>query len=115
MLPILFCALLCGCPKPGPADGGEPFECTVSAPTSCEQPQLRWVDVQPVVQKNCGPCHDGSGDQWPLNSYTDVADWADTVRDWVADCSMPPQDAGIPMTDAEKLVILDWLRCGFMQ
>jgi hypothetical protein len=27
----------------------------------------------------------------------------------------PPEDAGGLMTDAEKLLVLEWLRCGFPQ
>jgi hypothetical protein len=31
----------------------------------------------------------------------------------VADCSMPPEDAGTVMTNAERVQVLDWLRCGY--
>ena len=31
----------------------------------------------------------------------------------VGPCDGPPPDAGVPMTNEERLTILTWLRCGF--
>ena len=115
--PILLALLLAGCPPdPGPTDGGA-LACTVEAPTSCERPELRYSDVKPIIDQTCVGCHDATfGDgPWPLASYTDVADWADTVRDDIANCSMPPPDGGMSITDEQRRLVLDWLRCGFMQ
>jgi hypothetical protein len=30
-------------------------------------------------------------------------------------CTMPPPDAGVPMSDEERESILIWIRCGFLE
>lgn len=87
----------------------------VTAPTACTQTQLRWADVEPIILARCTPCHDGSQPQWPLQAYTEVADWADIIRQDVVDCTMPPLDAGVNvgMTNVERRLILDWIKCDF--
>ena len=80
------------------------------------KPDLRWADVKPLFDRHCVPCHYGQpGGPWPMQSYSDVADWFDVVRADIAFCVMPPADAGSLMTDEERLLILDWLRCDFPQ
>ena len=51
---------------------------------------------------------------WPLNDYELVADWADLIRADLLNCSMPPADAaaGAAMTDADRVVLLNWILCG---
>lgn len=114
----LFVMVLSACPPPPPpppADAGPSEECLVTAPTTCTQTQLRWADIEPIIQQRCVPCHDGSQPQWPLRTYTDVADWSDIVRQNVVDCAMPPLDGGIQvgMTNVERRLILDWIKCDF--
>jgi hypothetical protein len=119
LFPLLVVTFTAGaaCPlDPGGRDAGA-LVCEVTAPTECTRPELRFADVQPIINRACVPCHDAEfGGPWPLVSHMDVADWADTVRDDIANCFMPPpEDAGGLMTDAEKLLVLEWLRCGFPQ
>lgn len=91
-------------------------ECSVTAPTSCTQESLRYEDVAPIFQQRCASCHGATkGGPWPLNTYSNVADWADTVRDELVTCAMPPPDMGTGLTNAERLKILDWLRCDYPQ
>jgi hypothetical protein len=52
------------------------------------------------------------GGPWPLDTYEDVADWKDTIRDDVLDCSMPPPGGGVSLSNADRLAILSWVRCG---
>lgn len=96
-------------------DAGPSEECLVTAPTTCTQTQLRWADIEPVIVSRCQPCHDGSQPQWPLRTYSDVADWADIVRQHVVDCTMPPLDGGLQvgMTNVERRLILDWIKCSY--
>jgi hypothetical protein len=90
-----------------------PIVCSVRAPTSCPDPAPRYADVAAVIALRCESCHSPRWHgPWPLDRYEHVADWQDTVRANMLDCSMPPPDAGIAMADAERMVILNWLRCG---
>jgi hypothetical protein len=95
-------------------DGGA-LAC-VPAPTVCPAPAPTWTDVSPIFQNICVQCHNGMiGGPWPLMQYQHVADWRDLVRAMVIDCSMPPPDAGVPMTDEERIAILTWILCGAPQ
>ena len=103
-----------GCPTPAKPDAG--VTCTVVAPETCASPALRFADVKPLFEVHCVMCHYGElGGPWSLKTHTDIADWAGEVRDDIADCSMPPADAGTTMTDGERALILDWLRCGALE
>lgn len=105
-----------------PTDGGvdperdsgvEPIECNVVAPTACTDPNLKYADVQPIIQTHCVSCHDGTQDQWPLTSYSHVADWYDDIRSRLLTCGMPPPDSEVTMTTDERETILHWIRCGY--
>lgn len=114
---FLVAALTFGCPQPPPPpDGGSELTCDVEAPTSCTS-NATYADIQPVVQKNCVVCHHGTDPlgPWPLTSWQDLKDWEDAIRDDIVACNMPPSDAGIPMTNEERLQILEWVRCGSPQ
>ncbi len=98
------------------ADGGDDSmlaACAVAAPTACPSPPPHFADVQPIFAARCGQCHDGTGPEWPLKEYRQVADWQDSIRDRVLDCSMPPPESRIPMTVAERVAVLTWIKCGF--
>ena len=89
------------------------MDCDAVLPTACTHPDVSFKkDVQPIIAARCGSCHDGRGEQWPLVDYSHVADWAGEVRAMVADCSMPPPDAGVAMPTSERQTILEWVRCG---
>jgi len=121
--PLLLAALAAaGCRQAATADepdGGTTEDagallCTIQPPTVCPDPMPHWPDVQPIFQQRCDQCHNGlPGGPWPLVQYQHVADWYDVVRAMLLDCSMPPPDAGVPMTDEERTAILTWLLCGF--
>jgi uncharacterized membrane protein len=114
----LAALVLFGCPQlprpdGGSGDGGVGEVCMVTAPTACTQTQLGWAQIEPIIVAHCTICHDGSQPQWPLRTYSDVADWADIVRGDVVGCTMPPPESGSAMTNAERLLILEWIKCGF--
>jgi hypothetical protein len=87
--------------------------CKAKAPLSCTDPSPRWSDVYPIFMRRCTSCHNGAGEEWPLNSYQHVADWYGEIRAQMLACTMPPLDAGIEMPVAERQTILSWIRCGF--
>jgi len=112
------CALLPGCSTPGsPASDAaseDPLVCSVTAPVACPSAVPGYAaDVAPIIERRCLSCHSGSTlGPWPLTAYQHVADWQDMIRSQLLDCTMPPPEAGIPMTNAERLSILLWIRCG---
>ncbi|MET0343200.1 MAG: hypothetical protein ABW252_19485 [Polyangiales bacterium] len=107
---------------PAPVDAGEssrgdgavPVSCPVDPPTSCPDAGApRYADVAPIVQRRCESCHSPfwSG-PWPLHTVGHLRDWADDVRTNLINCTMPPPDAGVPITKDERLTLLQWVRCG---
>jgi uncharacterized membrane protein len=89
-------------------------ECTVTAPTECPEPPVRYADVEPIFQDRCVSCHVGArGGPWALTSYSHAASWFAEIRGVMLACSMPPLDAGIEMPDEERELILTWIRCGY--
>jgi uncharacterized membrane protein len=100
-------------PDGGTGNEETPSACSVTAPTACPDPAPRYADVAPIFEQRCVICHAGNpGGPWSLKDYGHVADWQDTIRTNVRDCSMPPADAGVPMTIGERVSILTWIRCG---
>ena len=94
--------------------------CVTTAPTACPTPPVTYAIVQPILQARCvSVCHnDRTIDPntnmpiWGFTDYDHVATWADTIRDELFKCSMPPPDAGVPITVDERRAILEFIRCG---
>ena len=90
-----------------------PLVCDVTPPTSCTDPTLDYAAIEPILQQRCLQCHGGQpGGPWPLDAYEHVADWANEIRAQLSSCTMPPADAGIPITSEEREKVLLWVRCG---
>ena len=112
----------------GPSDG-EVVDtgyvgCLDAAPTACPAPVVTYAKVAPIFQARCASiCHNGITPDpnnnnepfWPLTTYKHVSDWQDTIRAAMVDCSMPPADAGVPITVEERWAILEFIRCGLPQ
>jgi hypothetical protein len=98
------------------ADAGldvAPLVCDITAPTVCPEPAPTFEVIAPIIDTTCVPCHFGAPDgPWPLDSYEHVTDWRDTIRSAMLDCSMPPPEENIAMRDEERVLILEWIRCG---
>jgi hypothetical protein len=90
-----------------------PVDCEAQAPLECPDPSPHWGDVSPIFMRRCVSCHNGKGEEWPLNQYEHVADWYGEIRAQMLACTMPPVTAGIDMPVAERQTILSWIRCGF--
>ena len=108
-------ATLVGCGGSGGSNAQALEQCSVIAPTECSaDAPADYQAVAPIFAQRCATCHGRvKGGPWPLGTYEDVADWADVVRDELISCAMPPPDSGLGMTNAERLQILSWLRCGY--
>jgi hypothetical protein len=93
-----------------------PFVCNVPAPASCPTPPPRYPAIAAIIKQRCEGCHSPlwTG-PWPLDSYGHVADWQDTIQVNLLDCTMPPPEAGVPITVDERVQILTWIRCGLPQ
>jgi hypothetical protein len=93
-----------------------PFVCNVPAPTACPTPPPRYPEIASIIKQRCASCHSPlwTG-PWPLDSYGHVADWQDTIQANLLDCTMPPPEAGVPITVEERVSILTWIRCGLPQ
>jgi hypothetical protein len=136
---VLACAATgCGDENGDPSDGGGGAGGTGSTPdgsvgdtgsvncmpgltAACPTPPVTYGKVQAIIQSRCaGLCHNGTTPDpndprenlWGLITYGHVKDWDSLIRDSVGNCSMPPLDAGVPMTVEERQAILEFIRCG---
>jgi len=91
-----------------------------TTPTSCPTPRVTFDHVKPIFQSQCvGPCHNGvtpdphspGSTLWPLIEQQHIEDWQDSIRALLVDCSMPPPDAGVPMTIEDRRTIIEFIRC----
>lgn len=99
--------------------------CLMPAPTvTCPTPPRTYSMVKPIFDARCvGVCHDGKTPDpsmpdmniWGLEQYSHVKDWEDAIRDQVGNCTMPPVDAGVPMTIEDRQALLEFVKCGAPQ
>jgi hypothetical protein len=93
-------------------------------PVACPSPPVTYAQVQPIIQARCvSICHNGvtldttpgvppGTTIWALTDRDHILkDWADTVRDTMANCAMPPPDANVPVTIEERRAIIELIRC----
>jgi len=77
-------------------------------------------DVYPhVFAPVCGNCHAPGGQEAsrPLTSYqqiygTDGNEAREIFNQVFLSCLMPPSNAPVPLTEAERQTLLDWFACG---
>jgi hypothetical protein len=112
LLALVLGVAACGGGSSVTGDAGA-LHCAVDAPTSCPADGPTYETVQPIILSRCVPCHNGqvADGPWPLLTWEEVVSWSDDVRTMVLDCTMPPSDSGVPITDEERHTILQWLRC----
>ena len=89
-------------------------------PVACPTPKVTFANVQEIFQARCvSACHNGVTPDptmpgrtlWPLIDQGHIEDWQDEIRAMMADCSMPPRDAGVPMTIEDRRAIIEFVRC----
>ncbi|HEX4406374.1 MAG TPA: hypothetical protein VH560_16160 [Polyangia bacterium] len=85
----------------------------VDASATCQTDGEAFDAIQPILQKNCIPCHDKSAPDaaWPLTTYDDVESWSGVVEEDLLKCAMPPMDGGYSITDSERLALVNWMIC----
>jgi hypothetical protein len=107
----------------GPTEAGG-LGCVEELPVACPDPPVKYSQVEPIFKRSCvSVCHNGTtpdpnNNNLPIWGFTDhehVVSWQDTIRDHVFRCSMPPQDAGVAMTQDDRRAILAFIRCGSPQ
>jgi thiol-disulfide isomerase/thioredoxin len=111
---------------------GRPVRCPVTTATGCRiererrgagaAPVTYCRDVAPILYRHCAACHrPGRIAPFPLLTYRDAADWADTIGEVVRQRRMPPwyadprhgRFANDPsLTEAERQVIQRWVAAG---
>jgi hypothetical protein len=102
-----------------PADG-----CLIprTEPVEAGPPPTFYEHVEPVLRRHCQDCHHaGTEAPFPLISYRDVADHADTIVEAVADLRMPPWYGSARhgefinrrgLSDEERETIVRWVKAG---
>ncbi len=86
--------------------------CT-SFPSTCQASAPDYATVVvPILNAKCNGCHSGvDGGPWPLTNFEDVEHWQDVLVAELANCGMPPADAGPTLSDDERATLLSWLAC----
>lgn len=94
--------------------------CLNNPPTTCPTPAVTYAQISPIMKSRCvDTCHNGNVPDpanmnlpiWPLADYKHASDWRDTIKEQVNLCTMPPKDAGVPMTDEERKKLVEWVNC----
>ncbi len=107
-------------PTPAPAPVPAPVPTPIPAPTPTPEPQPLTYDVinTKVIQTNCLKCHkhtdDDDSDKIFLTTYEEVFANRNGVESEIKDGEMPPK-RGIPLTDEQRNMILDWIKAGAPQ
>ena len=99
---------------PGSVSDAGASTCPANLPADCPADAPTWqVDIQPIVQARCVPCHQSGGlaSDRPLDSYEAVYKRRSAALNQVYACRMP-QAGATPLTSAERLALLTWFVCG---
>lgn len=99
----------------------EPIGCLISQPkASAKSSDITYSkDISRIVRTKCAFCHqEGAAAPFELDTYDQVVEWADTIKEVIDDGRMPPWHATAEyghfsndrrLTDTEKEVLLAWL------
>ena len=82
-------------------------------------------DVAPILQRHCQECHRAGGiGPFALTTYAEARTWADDIRRFTADRSMPPwlaEDGHVPlqnrrtMPESEIKLLARWVESGCLE
>jgi hypothetical protein len=98
---------------PSDAGASDDVPCTIVLPTCPASPPSWSGQVQAIVNRFCGGCHEDGGIEQPqfdFSTYADVHHVFGPMLDQVYGCNMPPGDAAA-MAPADQLALLQWLVC----
>jgi uncharacterized membrane protein len=92
--------------------GGSASAC-ISAPACPDGgPPSYKTEIAPILQEDCIPCHSPTGPAgFDMTTYADVSGESGSILSQVTVCRMPPSN-GPTMTDAQRIALTAWLRCG---
>src|SRR3954454_11916414 len=104
-----------------PSDGGRPA-CPAAEGQPCAAPPSYRQEVSPILDAHCNNCHSATvdGGPWPLGGYENVHHWKELMVIDLLGCDipeiakghlMPPIDAGTPLPQAQRDVVVSWLLC----
>ena len=95
-------------------EGGVVPACGSDATPTCPAPKPSYkADVVPILDAECNTCHiGGPTGPWPLSDYQSLLDWKLQVLGDMLHCTMPPEDAGHAISDADRATLIGWLACG---
>ncbi|MEO7111475.1 MAG: hypothetical protein ABI183_13635 [Polyangiaceae bacterium] len=98
------------------ADAARAVNCTTSIPKSCPSAPSYANDIAPLVKRTCVTCHSstGSASDRDLTNYKNLTKLETTSLIQVADCLMPPSDAGADamLSPDDRTELLQWFVCG---
>ncbi len=87
--------------------------CPNDLPQSCVTPAPSYAtQVSPIFAAYCLTCHSSGGQEsgYPLVTYEEIYGNRSAVLDQAYSCRMPPANEPQP-TEAERLLLLQWLVC----
>ncbi len=93
--------------------GGAAASSCVSAPACPDGgvPSYK-TDIAPIIQATCIKCHGPTGTAgFYMTTYPEVFDQFGSILSQVTVCQMPPLNGPV-MTDAQRVALTAWLRCG---
>ncbi len=97
-------------------DAATSVSCAASIPKSCPSAPSYASDIAPLVTRTCNTCHaaNGTASDRDLTTYKNLTKLETTSLVQVADCLMPPSDAGADamLSQAEREELLQWFVCG---
>jgi hypothetical protein len=86
------------------------------APSACTEAPSYKQTVASIFETSCVPCHSPNGVEAdrPLGTYHDVFAVEPTAFHQVANCLMPPADAGsvASLSETDRETLLAWFTCG---
>jgi hypothetical protein len=123
---LLLAVLLAGCDGQrlavvydlGSSDLTPAQTCPNDQPDTCPSPAPSYqAQVGTLIQTYCAPCHSPSGVAFDhlLDNYDEVNSIHGSVLDQVNACNMPPADGGLPLPEADRKIIVEWVACGANQ
>lgn len=90
--------------------------CSASIPKSCPSAPSYANAIAPLVKRTCVTCHaiNGSASDRDLSTYKNLTKLETTSLVQVADCLMPPSDAGADamLSPGDRTELLQWFVCG---
>ena len=70
------------------------------------------TEIAPILQQDCIPCHSSTGEAgFYMTTYAEVYSESGAMLSQVTVCQMPPLN-GPTMTEAQRITLTAWLRCG---